>query len=272
MCTIGAIILGPGEYLLYKNKDFGQVGLEEKITSTPQLFGIAGVETFDRLDTNEINYSGLSVGANEHGLICCDAHVSFEPKNGVNYDRLVEVALTEGKDVQSAIQSLESFVKKTPVWAGNLVLTDGKMVASVEAKGTEIDVQYSELYGAKTNHHVTFPMDVEPASESSLGRLESANTRSSKVSCIDDVFALLKSRDAGDTGICNLLPGRQTIYSYILHVVEERVRMYVAEGLPCQTDQYVSFDIPFGKQWSLDAMNSVLAQYPQAKSLETTTA
>ncbi|MES0884538.1 hypothetical protein [Roseibium sp. SCP14] len=268
MCTIGAIILGPDEYLLYKNKDFGQLGLEEKITSTPQLFGIAGVETFARLDAEEIVYSGLSLGMNAHGLLCCDAHVDFQPENGVNYDRLVEVALNEGQDVPSAIASLEAFVGQTPVWAGNLVLTDGRVVASVEARGALIHAQYSEFCAVKTNHHETFPTQSEPASESSCGRLVSATTRLAQARGLDDVFGLLKSHDAGGTGICNHLEGRRTVFSYVLHVVRGRARMYVSEGLPCEAERYVSFDIPFSERWSTSSVNSLLSCYPQVQPAE----
>ncbi|CUJ97106.1 hypothetical protein RUE5091_01756 [Ruegeria denitrificans] len=92
MCTIGAINLDDGNYYLFKNKDFGLLNFDEHLISDPSMFGVSGVENFAATDDSEAVFSGLSIGANEHGLLCCNAHVSFTPANGRNYDILVEIA------------------------------------------------------------------------------------------------------------------------------------------------------------------------------------
>ncbi|MGO1120149.1 carcinine hydrolase/isopenicillin-N N-acyltransferase family protein [Rhodovibrionaceae bacterium A322] len=263
MCTIGTVILGPDSYLLFKNKDFGQEEFGEQLISTADLFATAGVETFAETDNAKAVYSGLSIGANSHGLLCCDAHVSFEPEGGKNYDLLVEVALTKGQDVPTAISALEAYLCTTSTWAGNLVLTDGEICAAVEAKGHELTVTYSPHHATMTNHQLTFPMGAEPASDSSLGRFQSADQRLQKVTSAAEVFALLRSHDDGQTGVCNHLEGRRTVYSYVLQVDKGETRLFVTNRLPCQTEAFQELPLPLGSSWSEASADSLKAAYPR---------
>ncbi len=196
----------------------------------------------------------MSFGANEHGLLCCDAHVSFLPEVGKNYDILVEVSLTKGRDVPSALAVLETYLADTPTWAGNLVLSDGTETACVEARGTELRVLRSDNYVSKSNHQDLF--------ESSRCRLDSSSTRLADVRCLDDILTLLKSNDQGGTGICNHLAGRRTVYSYILHVKSGVTTLHVAKALPCQTDEYQQLVVPFSRMWSDSEANALIENYP----------
>ena len=71
MCTIGAIILGEEEYLLFKNKDFARTKFNDRIVSNNNWFGSLGLETFSLDSSVPDVYSGLSIGANKHGLLAC---------------------------------------------------------------------------------------------------------------------------------------------------------------------------------------------------------
>lgn len=263
MCTIGAILLSCDEYLLFKNKDFGQTDFEERVAYSPSLFEALGVESFDKTDDSPVVFSGISIGANEHGLLCCDAHVDFKPDGGKNYDLLVEIALTKGRDVPTALVALEDYLSQTPTWAGNLVLTDGTETACVEARGTEMCVQRSDRFVSKCNHQDLFETGNAPASESSQHRFQSSQQQLNSVENLNDVFALLKSHGSGNTGICNHLEGRRTVYSYVLHVKRGDTVLYVAKGQPCTLSAYQKFALPFSEAWTDTDADLLFATYPR---------
>ncbi|MEM7172481.1 MAG: hypothetical protein AAF530_20100 [Pseudomonadota bacterium] len=123
MCTIGAIIFNPKDYLLFKNKDFAGGRYDDRLEVNQDWFGPLGLETFAEGAETPPVYSGLSIGANRHGLLVCVNHVKITGPQGRNYDLLVQDALESAKDVPSALSLLQSIVDQQDHWWGNLVLT-----------------------------------------------------------------------------------------------------------------------------------------------------
>ena len=103
MCTIGTLRLGRHEYLLFKNKDFGRENFVDEIFLSEDVLGIQGVSTWANSNSSQDRFSGLSIGANRHGLFCCDANVREEPAKGWNYDLLTEIALSD--ELMSGLRS-----------------------------------------------------------------------------------------------------------------------------------------------------------------------
>ena len=107
MCTTGALRLGDDHRILFKNKDFGRPHFDDRLVTTPEVFGVEGVSTWAGTDPAQDEFSGFSLGANEHGLLVGDANVRTVP-GGDNYDKLVEVALREGM-ARNGIAGASSF-------------------------------------------------------------------------------------------------------------------------------------------------------------------
>ncbi|MFT5708896.1 MAG: hypothetical protein ACI9ES_003203 [Oceanospirillaceae bacterium] len=262
MCTAGAIILGQDDYILFKNKDFGKTEFKDHLIIDNQLFGASGVETFAEQDPTKEIFSGLSIGANSYGLFCCDSHVNYKPAGGANYDKLVEVALREGTDVPSAIGALQKHILINPSWAGNLVLTDGKQTARIEARACQLQVEIDERNIASTNHQFLFPSENPDASESSKERLVSAKQRISSINDFEQVFSMLTSHDSGDTGVCNHQEDRTTVYSYVLRYNKGQIKLYVTNAQPCQSPAYQALNVPIGECWNEQAVQIFIDSYP----------
>jgi hypothetical protein len=262
MCTTGAIILAQDDYILFKNKDFGKTEFHDHLIIDNQLFGASGVETFAEQNATKEIFSGLSIGANSHGLLCCDSHVNYEPAGGANYDKLVEVALREGTDVPSAVKALQQHIVNNPSWAGNLVLTDGKQTARIEARASEIQVEMDERSIASTNHQYLFSNDNPDASDSSKERLESAKQRISSVEDFEQVFSVLASHDRGNTGVCNHQESLRTVYSYVLRYYKGQIKLYVTNQQPCETAVYQELDVPIGEYFNENSVSQFKEAYP----------
>ncbi len=262
MCTTGAIIFCEDEYVLFKNKDFAKKHFKDHLVIEHDLWGASGTETFAEEDAVKEVFSGLSIGANSHGLLCCDSHVNYEPTGAANYDKLVEVVLRDAKDVDSALAALEVHLFDHPSWAGNLVLADGKKVARVEVRGNKLEVQDDAYSIVSTNHQFLFKEDNPAASVSSTERLSSASKRLTSASCIEDVFTLLSSHDRGATGVCNHQIELKTVYSYVLHYKAGIKKLYVTNQQPCETTKYVELVLPIGDKWSEAAVTTFNELYP----------
>ena len=94
MCTTGVLRIGDGDYLLFKNKDFGRTHFDDRLVMEPGVFGVRGVSTWAGTDPELDEFSGFSIGANEHGLLCCDSNVRTLDGHA-NYDELTEIALRQ---------------------------------------------------------------------------------------------------------------------------------------------------------------------------------
>ena len=138
MCTTGALRLSDGSYLLFKNKDFGRENFEDRLDVSKETFGVVGTPTWDREDCSADVFSGYSIGANRHGLLCADSNVREEPPGGANYDLLTEVALLKGQDIGSAIRAVKSAVQDGPNTCANLVNIDKEPIARMEVLHSEI--------------------------------------------------------------------------------------------------------------------------------------
>ena len=262
MCTTGAIIFCEDEYVLFKNKDFAKKHFKDNLVVEANLWGASGTETFAEEDITKEVFSGLSIGANSHGLLCCDSHVNYEPLGAANYDKLVEVALRQAKDVDSALGALKVHLFDNPSWAGNLVLTDGIKTARVEVRGNELQVHEDLHCVVSTNHQFLFDSDNPCASVSSTERLSSAGKRLASASSIEDVFTLLSSHDRGNTGVCNHQIELKTVYSYMLHYKAGVQTLYVTNEQPCETAQYQKLVLPIGSEWSEAAATVFEESYP----------
>ncbi len=217
MCTIGAIRISQDEYYLFKNKDFSRSKYRDRIIQTDLLWGAEGLETFSARPDIEDVYSGLSIGANKHGLFVADSHVRItdlgtaNPETS-NYDILVEIALKEGQDIETALVALEKRIASQPSWWGN----------------------HQHLRGANDG--------LENNNSNSYGRFEWAATRLKNIKNIRDIKDMLASHDAErtnspQTGICNHTYS-QTVCSYILHYKQGQTTLHSLRGQPCLTDHY----------------------------------
>ena len=86
MCTIGAIRLKNGAMALFKNKDFSAKQFSDHVVMDADLFGCEGLETFAASDADMV-FSGLSAGANRHGLLATVNHVKITDPDHHNYDQ-----------------------------------------------------------------------------------------------------------------------------------------------------------------------------------------
>lgn len=264
MCTTGALRTDSG-YLLFKNKDFGRANFEDLLVVEEDVFGIAGVETWAGTDPDLDRFSGFSLGANRHGLLCCDSNVRTVP--GLNYDRLTEIALREGTDVRSGVAAVERAMHREPYVWGNLVLIDQRELATVEVRGQELK---ATIHGddriARSNHHVELGATAEDDDTVTTSlRLRSATRRLGEASQLSDIFRLQESHDDGDSGICNHT-SYDTVYSYVFEHRGDVTFLHVTQGKPCENPQRLALHLPLGSEWSPTAVTALLNAYPSTKT------
>lgn len=265
MCTIGVVRLADNDYLLFKNKDFVRQHFDDRLTVDQDVFGAAGVTTWDGGDAVDDNFSGMSVGANRHGLLCCDSNVRTLPDHA-NYDDLVEIALRQGTDVPSAIKAVEEAVEQRPYLWGNLIMIDAEQSASLEVRSGHVEVVQLEDAAARANHHVV--LGAHPENDDTItsqDRFESARERVTRVSRLRDVLDLLRSHDQGETGVCNHSL-YQTVYSYVLRLTNGTLTLHITQGKPCESPSPMEMTVPIGATWSAAAETEFRAAYPSNRS------
>ena len=265
MCTTGVLRLGAGDYLLFKNKDFGRTHFDDRLVTEPSVFGVRGVTTWAGTDPDADQFSGFSIGANAHGLLCCDSNVRTL-EGHANYDELTEVALRRGTDVDSAVAAIREAVESRPYLWANLIMIDDEGTAAVEVRGDRVETTALAGPTARSNHHValgTHPGDDDTVTTEK--RLAAAQRRLDNATGIDDVFALQRSHDDGDTGICNH-QGYRTVYSYVLRRRGDTTALHVAQGQPCTDPERVELTVPLGDGWSPSAAAEFRGEYPSAQA------
>ncbi len=267
MCTTGVLRFGDGDYLLFKNKDFGRTHFDDRLVTEPGVFGVRGVSTWAGTDPELDEFSGFSIGANEHGLFCCDSNVRTLDGHA-NYDELTEVALRRGRDVDSAVAAVREAVESQPYLWANLILIDDTGAAAVEVRGDRTEVTALAGPTARSNHHVVLkPHTHDDDTVTTQKRLSSAQSRLDEAGGIDDVLALQRSHDDGDTGICNH-EGYRTVYSYVLRRKGNTTALHVAQGQPCTEPGLVELTVPLGAHWSAAAARDFRNSYPSAQALD----
>ena len=267
MCTTGVLRIGDGDYLLFKNKDFGRTHFDDRLVTEPGVFGVQGVTTWAGTDPDLDQFSGFSIGANEHGLLCCDSNVRTL-EGHANYDELTEIALREGRDVDSAVAAVQEAVESKPYLWANLIMIDAAAAAAVEVRGDRIEVTALAGPAARSNHHIALkPHPDDDDTVTTQRRLASAQRRLDDAGGIDDIFALQRSHDDGDTGICNH-QGYRTVYSYVLRREGDSTALHVAQGQPCTQPELVELTVPLGAHWSAGAAGDFRSSYPSAQALD----
>ncbi|MDE2876320.1 MAG: hypothetical protein OXQ93_12835 [Gemmatimonadota bacterium] len=267
MCTTGVLRMGEGDYLLFKNKDFGRVHFDDRLVTEPGVFGVRGVTTWAGTDPDLDQFSGFSIGANNHGLLCCDSNVRTL-EGHANYDELTEVALRQGTDVGSAVAAIREAVESRRYLWANLIMIDAAAAAAVEVRGDRTEVTALAGPAARSNHHIALkPHPGDDDTVTTQRRLASAQHRLDEASGIDDIFALQRSHDDGDTGICNHR-GYRTVYSYVLRRKGDTTALHVAQGQPCTEPELVELTVPLGAGWSAGAASEFRSSYPSAQALD----
>lgn len=265
MCTTGVLRLGADDYVLFKNKDFGRMRFDDRIVLEREVFGVEGITTWAGSDPDQDRFSGFSIGANGAGLLVCDSNVQTVPGHE-NYDDLVEIALRNGTDVVSAAEAVRAAVGRAPYLWGNLVLIDGDRTGAVEVRGHVVDISLGAGRVARSNHHVVLGIDEnDDDTVTSQPRLEAARRRIEEISSLEDVFALQRAHDDGNTGICNHAL-HQTVYSYVLRRRPGRTTLYVSQGHPCETPRPVQLEIPFGEAFTPQADAAFRRAYPSTRA------
>ncbi|MYE09117.1 MAG: hypothetical protein F4Y05_05880 [Acidimicrobiaceae bacterium] len=265
MCTTGVLRIGDGDYLLFKNKDFGRTHFDDRLVTEPSVFGVQGVTTWAGTDPDLDQFSGFSIGANEHGLLCCDSNVRTLDGHA-NYDELTEIALREGRDVDSAVAAVQEAVESKPYLWANLIMIDAAAAAAVEVRGDRVEATVLTGPTARSNHHVVLkPHPDDDDTVTTQKRLSSAQRRLDEAGGIDDVLALQRSHDDGDTGVCNH-HGYQTVYSYVLRHRAGSTSLHVAQGRPCADPDRVEMTVPLGEAWSPVATAEFRAADPSAQA------
>lgn len=265
MCTTGALRLGDDDYVLFKNKDFGRTHFNDRLVVERGIFGVEGITTWAGSNPELDRFSGFSIGANEHGLLCCDSNVQTLDDHA-NYDDLVEIALREGTDVASAVEAVRCAVAEQPYLWGNLIMVDTSSQAAVEVRGQQVAVLLLNGPTARTNHHPR--LGVHPNNDdrtTSETRLASAQRYVEKASSLKDVFALLRKHDDGDTGICSHAL-YQTVYSYVLRRRAGTTTLHVTQGHPCEEPQQFELELPLGEGWTPTTEASFRSAYPSTRS------
>lgn len=265
MCTTGVLRLGPTDYLLFKNKDFGRSHFDDRLVVEPDVFGVEGITTWADDDPDIDEFSGFSIGANRHGLLCCDSNVRTLPDHE-NYDRLVEIALREGTDVPSAIEAVRQAVTERPFLWANLVMIDGVHIAAVEVRSSRIEVSFGTDRLGRSNHHVVLGANGEDDDVvTSAPRLKSVLSRVESVGTVEEVLELQTSHDDGSTGICNHR-GYSTVYTYLIRRQGDTTSMYVRQGQPCQAGDPVVLELPLGDRFGPDNVRKLREEYPSARA------
>ena len=266
MCTTGVLRIADSDYLLFKNKDFGREHFDDRLVTEPDVFGVRGVITWAGRDPDRDRFSGFSIGANEHGLLCCDSNVRTLDGHA-NYDELTEIALRQGRDVGSAVAAVTEAVQSRPYLWANLIMIDDTAAAAVEVRGQHAETVALTGPAARSNHHIALkPHPDDDDTVTTQRRLTSAQRRLQRASGINDVFALQRSHDDGETGICNHR-GYQTVYSYVLRRRAGSISLHVAQGRPCSDPKRVELTVPVGDEWSPGAAQKFRAAYPSARAL-----
>ncbi len=264
MCTTGVLRFADGGYALFKNKDFGRSHLDDRVWLDAEVFGVLGMTTWAGDDPSRDEYSGFSVGANAHGLLCCDSNVVTLDQH-VNYDVMTEVALREGTDVASAAEAVRRACAATPTSWGNLLLIDADDAAAVEIRGNDAVIVPLDGPTARSNHHVMLGHhELQEDTETTDLRLASAQRRVDAAHDISDVFDLLASHDDGGTGVCNHHHALTTVYSYVLSRNDGRTALDVVQGQPCSGATRVHLDLPFGPGASPASIAEVVEAFPSA--------
>lgn len=264
MCTTGVLRFDDGTYALFKNKDFGRAHLDDRIWLDADVFGVLGMTTWAGDDPALDEYSGYSIGANRHGLLCCDSNV-VTLDGLVNYDVMTEIALREGTDVASAAEAVRAACAAAPTSWGNLVLIDASAAASIEIRGSEVVVVSLDRPTARSNHHVVLGHhDWQEDHLTTDLRLASAQRRIADAASLDDVYALQASHDDGPTGVCNHHATLTTVYSYVLSRTGSRTTLHVVQGRPCSGVERVHLEIPFGAGAGSAEVARFLRDYPTA--------
>jgi hypothetical protein len=259
MCTAGVLRIGEGDYLLFKNKDFGRGHFEDHVVATSDVFGVAGTTTWAGHDPGLDQFSGFSIGANDSGLLACDTNVRTFAGHA-NYDDLVEIALRHGTGVASGLEAVRVAVENQSYMWGNLMLIDGRDQLAIEVKGGEIHATAPDGPAVCTNHHLVLGGRADDAS-TSYQRLAAARRRIATTLTLEDVFALLATHDDGDTGICNH-SAHETVYSYVLRRRGGRTTLYVIQGKPCEAGPHQELELPLGSAWSVAAAAAFCSAYP----------
>ena len=266
MCTIGALHVGDDEVLLFKNKDFAQTRFADRVVLDADVFGPRGLETFAADGSVESVFSGLSIGANRHGLFACVNNVLITDAHHRNYDRLVETALREATDVDQAIEAIGDEVSAHPYWWGNVILADEERLAALEVRGQELRVERAHDRIFRTNHQPLFGETASPEDlPCSATRFASARSRLGDVDSVADLQAMLASHDDGETGICNHGVPLTTVYSYILQRKAGEMTLHVADGLPCTT-AWTELPLPLGARWTEGRAADFRSAYPGAST------
>lgn len=265
MCTTGALRLGSDEYLIFKNKDFGRPSFEDRLVVEQGVFGIAGITTWAGTDPDLDEFSGFSIGANRDGLLACDSNVRTLPGHD-NYDRLVEIALREGHDVESGVEAVRRATSLRPFLWANLVLIDGSSIVAVEVRGQQVEVSIAADRIARSNHHVVLGAhEADDDTVTSEPRLASASARLDRAGSLDDIFALQASHDHGGTGICNHSL-YDTVYSYVIRHRPDGVALFVVKGHPCEMTERLELTIPVGPAWAPEAADAFRERYPSERA------
>jgi hypothetical protein len=265
LCTTGFLRLGPDDYLLFKNKDFGRESFDDRLVLEPDVFGVEGITTWAGTDPDLDRFSGFSIGANSSGLLVCDSNVRTLDDHA-NYDDLVEIALREGTDVPSGVAAVERAVATRPYLWGNLVLIDRHGQAAIEVRSHQAAVLRPDGPTARSNHHTE--LGVHPENDdrlTTLDRIASAQERLDRAVSLDDILELLRSHDQGDTGVCNHL-GYSTVYSYVLRHRAGSTTLLVSRGRPCEASALMELDLPIGPARSPGAVDDFLAAYPSDRA------
>ncbi|MEH6632581.1 MAG: carcinine hydrolase/isopenicillin-N N-acyltransferase family protein [Halopseudomonas aestusnigri] len=244
MCTIGALHVSNDEYFLFKNKDFSRPEYIDRIKKTDLLWGAEGLETFSADPSVEDVYSGLSVGTNRYGLLAADSHVKITDSNASNYDILVETALSQSRNIETALSALSKRIAAHPSWWGNLVLADATGIVAVEVRDSILKIERNSSKIIRTNHQHLHGTDdgIENNTSNSYGRFEWASEKLAQPHNVDSLKAMLGSHDTSTsqgthTGICNHTYS-QTVCSYILHFKQGITTLHFLQGQPCLSEHY----------------------------------
>lgn len=265
MCTIGVVRFGDGSYALFKNKDFGRPSFDDQIVLEPSVFGVAGLATWAGDDPLLDEFSGFSIGANAHGLLCCDANVKTVPGHA-NYDDLVEIALRSGSDFVGAVEAVADAVGRQPYHWGNLVLIDGDLTGAIEVRGDRIEVVVNDGSTIRTNHHVALgATDSDDNTTTSQPRLATARRMIDDADSVDDLYGLMRSHGDGTGSVC-AHGAHQTVYSYVLHHNRDGVALSVTQGSPCESAPQMVLALPIGESWSVLGADDFRKAYSSARS------
>ena len=265
MCTTGVLRLGPADYLLFKNKDFGRHHFDDRLVVDRDVFGVEGITTWASDDPDADEFSGFSIGANRHGLLCCDSNVRTLPDHD-NYDRLVEIALRGGTDVPTAIEAVRQAVTERPFLWANLVMIDEDQTAAVEIRSEQIEVSFGGDRLGRSNHHVVLGATSEDDDTVTSGpRLKSVLSRVATAATVAEILALQTSHDDGPTGICNHR-GYSTVYTYLIRRHADRTTLYVRQGQPCAAGDPIVLELPLGDRFTPETVKALRDNYPSARA------